>query len=180
MCENTKVILNQILYSKANNDSFIKKNKSLEEENNILKFENKRLYEEKKYEENLNNIMNQLSLLPIINENLNKNLSSNKTDRLASNDIYSSVNIKLIKDINLTNLKSKIQSLEIDNNLIRDKLLEISEKLAANQNNKGSLIEESEIYQMKEFLNLLKDERKRLENEVSNIRSDYYSSLSES
>ncbi len=54
-----------------------KKNKLLKEENQKLIIENQRLNEDKKYEENLSNIMNQLSLLPIINDNINKKVFSN-------------------------------------------------------------------------------------------------------
>jgi hypothetical protein len=58
----------------------------LKEENQTLKIENQRLSEDKKYEESLSSIMNQLSLLPIINDNINKKLFSNNNSSAENNE----------------------------------------------------------------------------------------------
>ncbi len=63
---------------------------------------------------------------------------------------------------------------------MREKIIQISELLATNELNKCTNLENADISQLKEFLNLLREEKKRLENEVSNLRSDCYSTLSES
>ena len=58
----------------------------MKEENQTLKIENQRLSEDKKYEESLSSIMNQLSLLPIINDNINKKLFSNNNSSAENNE----------------------------------------------------------------------------------------------
>ena len=75
-------------------------------------------------------------------------------------------------------LKAKIHSMEFENKNLREKILEISEKHLEENLDRENEFQSLNYNHFKKMINLMKDEKKRLVNELSILNSEYYSNLS--
>ena len=179
------ILTDQIKYLKSKILTTNKKYKISKNEIKSLNLEIKQIRDEKKYEEELSKINIQLNFLQTINDNIIKHSSSANNHEIKLNnnilpeDKEKSVLIFLKKEYIILSLKTKLHSTLIENKQLRDKIIEIAEINNKENLNNMTDLEKLEHNSLRITLNLLMEEKKRMENENSILTSDFYNNLSE-